>query len=369
MIKLIDLTYYANPKYNHPIELIEDQKESLGFVSFIKHRLNIQMVKHLKYETSVLVDGITFTFFKMPKRFWWIPFKTHAYIKQELPDVVLVQGLKFPLQILFLKFSLGRRSKIIVQHHGERPFKGIKSLIQKIADRYIDAYIFTSIGNAKPWLDKRIISSPNKLFEVLEASTFFKKGNKQEARKQLSMCGELNFLWVGRLDRNKDPLTVIAAFEKYLQFNTAATLFMVYQNEDLIDEIKNVIKKNETLQKGIKLIGKIPHQELCNWYTAADYYISASHKEGSGYALLEAMSCGCVPIVTDIPSFRTMTPREYAFLYEPGNAHQLFTSLMSLDKINYDEYSEGIQSFFTKDLSFKVIAEKLAEVCLTVTSS
>ncbi len=43
------------------------------------------------------------------------------------------------------------------------------------------------------------------------------------------------------------------------------------------------------------------------YYNSADYFVLGSHYEGSGFSLVEAMSCGVIPIVTDIPSFRMMT--------------------------------------------------------------
>jgi len=369
MIKLIDLTYHSNLEYTQPSQLITAQKEALGFIHFIKHLLNIEIVKHLNYEGSSVINGVKFSFFKKNNHFWSIPFKTHAYIKKENPDIVLVQGLIFPLQVIFLRIALGRKCKIIVQHHGEKPFKGIKALFQKFADKYIDAYIFTSVANAQPWLNEKITSSCDKIFEVLEASTFFEKKNKKEAKKALGISGNFNFLWVGRLNSNKDPITVIIAFEKYLRFNKGARLFMIYQKADLIHNTENFIKKSEDLRKAITLVGKIPHSDLCTWYNAADYFISGSHTEGSGYALLEAMSCGCVPVVTDIPSFRTITADgKYGFLYKPGDQEELLKSLKKLSEINYNEYSEAIQNYFSKALSFKAIAEKLASVCYTLTS-
>ena len=37
---------------------------------------------------------------------------------------------------------------------------------------------------------------------------------------------------------------------------------------------------------------------------ASDLFVLGSHREGSGYSLIEALACGLPPVVTDIPSFR-----------------------------------------------------------------
>ena len=54
-------------------------------------------------------------------------------------------------------------------------------------------------------------------------------------------------------------------------------------------------------------LGRLPHERLAAYYSAADIFVSGSHREGSGYALIEAMACGAIPCVTDIPSFRAIT--------------------------------------------------------------
>ena len=56
----------------------------------------------------------------------------------------------------------------------------------------------------------------------------------------------------------------------------------------------------------VTLVGRVDRDELPNYYGAADVFVSGSHYEGSGYALIEAMSAGVVPVVTDIPSFRAI---------------------------------------------------------------
>jgi len=364
MIKLIDLNYHTHSGISNPEEVMELQKASIGFVEFIKEKLSIELIKHLNYQGEKYVNGVKYRFFKSNNKFWYIPFKTHKYIQKQNPDIVLIQGFIFPLQLIFLKFKLPKKTKIMVQHHGEKPFRGIKMLFQKIADHYIDLYLFTSVENANEWIEKKIIPDKKKCCELLEASTFFKSKDKLQCKLRLSFSGNQNFLWVGRLNIGKDPMTVLNAFEKYIIVCPEARLFMIYHTEELLPVIKRKLNENEQLKKAVLLKGKVNHSELETWYHAADFFISGSHKEGSGYALIEAMFCGCIPVVTDIPSFRTITANgDCGLLYEAGNENALLATLIQTIQMDLQEKREKALEHFKNRLSFEAIAEALSGIC------
>ena len=112
------------------------------------------------------------------------------------------------------------------------------------------------------------------------------------------------------------------------------------------------------------LKGKVKHSELGACYNTADYFISGSHKEGSGYALIEAMSCGCIPIVTNIPSFKKITrDGTFGFLFEPGNPESLLNILLNLKNIDKEIFSSSVVGHFNHNLSFKSIADDLFTIC------
>jgi glycosyltransferase involved in cell wall biosynthesis len=364
MIKLIDLNYHTHSNLSKSEEVLELQKASIGFVAFIKKKLSIQLIKHLNYKGERYADGVKYVFFKSKNEFWYIPFKTHRYIQKQNPDIVLIQGLIFPLQLIALKIKLGKKTKIIVQHHGEKPFRGFKKFFQKIADHYIDIYLFTSAENANDWIHAKIISDKKKCPELLEASTFFKLKNKLECQHTLSFKGNENFLWVGRLNNGKDPVTVISAFEKYILVCPKARLFMIHQTSELLPLLRRKLEENKQLKNAVVLKGKVNHSELEVWYNAADFFISASHKEGSGYALIEAMACGCIPIVTSIPSFKKITCNgKFGFLFDTGNAESLLKVLLDLENIDKENLSSSVVEYFNHTLSFKSIADDLFAIC------
>lgn len=364
MIHLIDCSFDFLPEYTTPEQVFKKRWPGYGYVEFINTLLCLTVIQHINYEGKIMSGNVWYSFFKGRKNFFNIPFGTLIFIKKRKPDVVITQGLIFPVQVILLRLILGSRCRIITQHHGEIPYPGIKKFFQKIADRCTDAYLFTASGNMKPWIECKIIRNPIKGIELLESSTYFKRREKEDAKSMVGMSGNDNFLWVGRLQMNKDPFTVLNAFEKYLSINSLAKLYMIYGDGVLINQIEALIDKNDLLKKRVILVGDTPHDDLTYWYSAADFFISGSRREGSGYALLEAMACGCIPVITDIPSFRKITADgQFGFLYEAGNVNALFSLLQSLKIINRREFSDSVADYFEKELSFQCIAEKMFAIC------
>ena len=174
------------------------------------------------------------------------------------------------------------------------------------------------------------------------------------------MNGSPAFIWVGRLDKNKDPLTVIRAFFLFTEIYPGAKLYMIFQTIELLEEIKKLIQVNPG-KSSIILIGNIQHKDLLYWLNSTDFYLSASHYEGSGTALCEAMSCGCIPIVTAIPSFKKIVG-ENGFFFEPGNAMSLLSVLEKSMQINPEEMKRKVLDHFKTELSFQSIAEKFQQL-------
>jgi glycosyltransferase involved in cell wall biosynthesis len=369
MIKLIELNYHCHTEFDVPEQAIEKHALSSGFIHFIKDRVDLLLVKHLNYNGRGIFDSIRYAFFKSRNKFWYIPFATHRFIKKEKPDVIVVQGFVFVLQLMALRWAIGKRCIILVQHHGEKPFTGIKGFLQRKADAAIDGYLFTSLGNATIWLDKKVIAHRNKCFEILSASTNFSVLDKDACKQITGIAGVNNFIWVARLNSNKDPLTVLHAFKKYLLVQPDATLYMIYQTAELLNEIKTFISSSPTLQSAIHLTGKIEHADLLYWYNAADFYISGSHSEGSGYALVEAMACGCIPVVTNIPSFSTITLNgQYGFLFEPGNSSALLDILLHLKNLDKNNLSASTALYSQSSLSYKAVADQFFDLASALIS-
>jgi len=319
-------------------------------------------IKQINYKGDCLHKGVHYHFINFGKKKSLFPGRLTQFVKSFNPDIVFVQGLHNPLQLIQLGFQLSSKTKIIAQHHAEKPLIGIKKYFQRMADHYVDAYLFASHNMGMEWVKKGNISSGDKIHEVMEVSSIFSPMDKAVARQKTDVPDGLIFLWVGRLNDNKDPLTVLKAFLWFAEVKPSARLYMIYHTEELLDEIQALL--NDSSQKNaVTLIGKVPHDELQYWFNSADIILSGSHYEGSGTAVCEAMSCGCMPVVTDIDSFRMITNNgKCGLLYEAGNEDALLTALHQIDQIDIAAKQKASLDYFRSNLSFEAIAKRIQEI-------
>lgn len=362
-MKIVSTSYVNTTEYTEPEKWLQRISFYTGLLEELAKQYEVESIEQINYSGVIKKNAVTYHFLNFKKKKLWFPFALHQYIKKLNPDIVFVNGFIFPFQIIQLKKTLGNDVKIIVLHRAERPFNGIKRYLQKQADNEVNAYLFASNEFGKDWIMKGIIKDPGKIHEVMQSSSIFYPGDRTTAKKILNINDHPAFLWVGRLDANKDPLTVIKAFIKYLLFHPSAKLYMIYQEDELLPDVKKIIHTNRNLTDSIVLVGAIEHTQLQNWYNAADFFISGSHYEGSGIAVCEAMSCGCIPIITDILSFRSMTgPGKCGLLYQPGNTEDLLSTLQKTDAMNMELEREKTINQFKEELSFEAIRKKITMI-------
>ncbi|HEX2282106.1 MAG TPA: glycosyltransferase, partial [Thermomicrobiales bacterium] len=117
----------------------------------------------------------------------------------------------------------------------------------------------------------------------------------------------------------------------------------------------------------VELRGRARHDEMEAIYSSADFLLQASLREWSGLAVLEAMSCGCIPIVTNIPSFSAMTSDgTYGRLFQPGDAEGLASAALEIDAAERERLSEDVRNRFRESLSFEALARDVERVYLEV---
>jgi glycosyltransferase involved in cell wall biosynthesis len=219
-----------------------------------------------------------------------------------------------------------------------------------------DGFLFAARELAQPFVQQGTIRSLHDVHQVMEGSSWFAPQDRGAAQTTTGMEGEPIFLWVGRLNQNKDPLTVLAGFELFLARVPGARLYMAYGSEDLLPQVQKRLAGSAALGESVTLLGTVPHADLESCYNSAHYFVLGSHYEGSGYALVEALACGLVPIVTDIPSFQVMTGSgRIGALWPPGDPEALAAAMLDQVRRPWEPSSQAARSFFAEHLSYPTI--------------
>jgi glycosyltransferase involved in cell wall biosynthesis len=334
------------------------QKASLEHLKYLGKKFDVHVIRLGNATLEEQHDHFKFHCFDSTSDL----FKNIKQIMRKRENTILIlHGFMNPLRAFLLRKYLGKRCSLYIQHHAEQPFENAaKVRLQRLAYKNVTGYFFTSLGNAQPFITKKIITDEKKVIEVMEGSSYFKLKDQRECRKHLGLGDEPVFLWVGRLHENKDPLTALTAFGWFVQANKNARLYMIYTTEEQKKEIEFFIGMND-LKPFIKLVGRVKHEQLEKWYNGADVYLSSSRSEGSGYALCEALACGCYPVTTNIPSFTWMTGNErVGRLFTPGNSDELLLILNTLDFTEIRKQKAKRREHFENLLSFEAIARTIS---------
>jgi glycosyltransferase involved in cell wall biosynthesis len=221
------------------------------------------------------------------------------------PDVVHLHGFVRPLQARRLRAAL-RGVPLLVQDHASRVPNGARRLFWRLAFGDADAVAFAAREQVQPFVDAGVLRRSTPVFELFEDSTHFGIGDRDAARAATGLFGDPCVLWTGRLDANKDPLVALQAFERAARDLPGARLWCRYGDAPLLADVERRIAASPILRDRVVLLGRCAHAEMEAHYRAADLFVQASRQEGCSYSAIEALACGVVPLVSDIPSNRRL---------------------------------------------------------------
>jgi len=292
-------------------------------------------------------------------------------VAERRPDLAHVNGLEFPLETWRLRRRLRRSAAIVVQSHVSGAPLGRAPLLRpagRLTRGAVDAFLFAADEHAAVWRDAGMIGPSQRTWSVMEASTTLRPIARDAARAESAIAGDPAVLWVGRLNPNKDPLTVLAGFERALRHLPDATLTMSYGTGELLPDVRARIAQSPLLTARVRLAGALPHDRMANYFSAADLYVSGSHHEGSGYALMEAMACGAVPVVTDIPTFRLLTGDALGARWTPGDAAGCARAFVAAARRDLAAERARVRERFERELSWPAVGRRALEIYREVIS-
>jgi glycosyltransferase involved in cell wall biosynthesis len=276
------------------------------------------------------------------------------------PEVVHVNGFQYPVAIRQLARALPR-VPIVVQDHFSRPPSGWRGPAWRLAAPRLAGVAFTVREQAAPFVASRALAPRTPVFEVFEGSSTFTPGDTIEARRRTGLHGDPCLLWSGRLDARKDPCTALDAFERAAPRLPAARLWCCYVAAPLLDAVHARIRSSPVLSERVTLLGRVPHADMESLFRAADFFVQTSLDEGCSYSIIEALSCGATPLVTDIPASRR-TVGKAGSLTPVRDADALAEAMVAWASRSRVELRRAARTRFEQALSFDVIGRELRAV-------
>ena len=283
------------------------------------------------------------------------------------PDVVHVHGLGFVTLLARLCLSLDRRVAIVVQHHGEPPGPWRNRTLHRLFRRRIAGYLFTGAddGQAEPFRNAGVIRPQARVFDVLEAASTLPPEDPAHPvdagdGEELRLDGDPAVLWVGRLIAGKDPLGAVDAVAAAKEVLPEVHLHMLATDSSMA-AATSARAVSLGVADRVHIHPSVPARQMHRWYRAADVLLSTSRHEGSNYSLIEALTHGCPPAVTDIPSHRSIT-RDLAPRFACGDsrgAAAVIAHAATMDRSTVEAYRDA-------HLTWPVVARRLVEIYLAV---
>lgn len=277
------------------------------------------------------------------------------------PDVVHVNGLEFPLHVRALAAALPGVPILLQDHAGRPPAR--RRRLHRWGLAPAAGAAFTAAEQARPFLDAGILRRDLTVHEVPESTTTFAPGDLAAARAATGIFGDPALLWVGRLDPNKDPLTVLDAVAFARRALPGLQLWCCFGDAPLLGEVRARLAADWTLASCVHLLGRVEHTRVECLCRAADFLVLGSHHESTGYAVIEALACGATPVVTDIPAFRALTGRgRVGALLPPGDSQAFAGALVPLAYASRPKLRLRARRHFEAELSPAALGARLVGI-------
>lgn len=281
-----------------------------------------------------------------------------AAVAEAAPDVVHIHGLALPGHAARLRRALGADVRIVAQDHADRPPRPWRRGSWRRAAASWDAVAFTHPDLAEPFRAAGALPEGLVVHPVLEASTEFTPGDPEVARRDAGVHGDPCLAWVGRLDANKDPLTALEGLARAVAALPDPQLWCCWTEAPLLPEVRRRVRHDPRLSGRIHLLGGLSPPEVQRLLRGADGLVLCSRREAMGFAVVEAMACGALPLVPDIPAFRRLTGG-LTGRYAPGDPEALAATLRAWWTDPGRPDRQAVRGHFDTHLSWPAVGREL----------
>ena len=238
-----------------------------------------------------------------------------AAIARRRPQVLYAHFLAPAGALAALGTLLSRRSGLVVVAHGrdvrnigERA--GVATATRFLARRAdhvvaVSEFLASDLERRVPELAGRV-----EVFDAgVDVTERFTPGPREEARERVGWARAAPpdgpaFLFVGALDERKNVVRLVGAFERL----GTGSLTLVGDGP---------LRGELTGRPGIRLVGRVAHEQVAEWIRATDVLCLPSTVEPFGQGLVEAMACERSVVATRVGGPPEFVPSAAGVLVDP----------------------------------------------------
>lgn len=362
MLHVAQVSFFLDPRGREPEQLLHDWPSLVDVAEATSAAgVRVSVIQACSRRAQLTRNGVDYHFLAPDEVVPTIS------CSQEFTDLIRdlgaqvhhVHGLGFPEDVRALA-RLAPQTPIMVQDHADRPPSIWRRLFWRRGFSTLSAVAFCASAQAQPFVDAGLLQPWTTVYEIPESSSHFVPGDQQAARRLTGLHGNPCLLWVGHLNDNKDPLAVLDGVSESVARLPELQLWCCFVTAPLLGDVQDRIRSDPRLRRRVHLLGPVPHRKMELLMQAADLFVLGSHREGSGYSVIEALACGLSPVVTDIPSFRYLTGQaSVGRLWPCGDARSLCDSLLSVAPGIGLEQRRRVRQHFDAELSFAAVGRKL----------
>ena len=361
LLHIVQISFFSDPQGREPEQLLEAWATLVDVAEAASRRgARVSVLQACVHSRELERNGVRYFF--LPFGECSAPDDARALgprLRQLAPDVLHVHGLGFHRDIRALAAAVPD-IPIIVQDHASRLPRPWRRGAWRRGLSVADGIAFCAARQAQPFASAGLLAARTRVYEIPESTSRFAPGDRETARRLTGLQGDPLVLWVGNLDDNKDPLTILEGVSTITSVLPGLRLFCCFGTAPLLRQVQQRIASDSRLREHVTLLGRVPHGRIEQLMRAADFFVLGSHHEGSGYALIEALACGLPPVVTDIPSFRSLTGNgAVGSLWPCGDAHSLAAALRLMAMRCGAEARVAVRAHFERELSLDSLGSKL----------
>jgi glycosyltransferase involved in cell wall biosynthesis len=356
LLHVVQISFFNDPGERWPTQLL-DAWPTLVDVAEASSRsgIRVSVVQASTHSEHLVRDGV---------QYYFLPFGNalstngdHRAFSELLrtlaPDILHVHGLGFHRDVLSLH-SLAPIIPIVLQDHADRLPRFWRRSSWRRGLSVAAGISFCAPEQARPFVDAKLVRPDTKLYAIPESTSRFTPGDRQKARGATQITGDPAVLWVGHLNANKDPLTVLAGIGAAARTLPGLQLYCCFGTAPLLHDVRDRIAADSALRGRVRLLGRVPHERIEQLMRAADIFVQGSRRESTGYSLIEALACGLPPVVTDAGQVGRLWPC--------GDPRALCAALRWVAARTDFTSRAAVRAHFDRELSFQSLGSKLVSM-------